>query len=63
VGSEEISGRADIEGEMINAQSNGNSEAWASVVGVRKCSFRAHKGNLRLWQYSETLPEGNRRLD
>jgi len=36
MGFEEISGRADVEGEMIKAQSNGNSVAWTSVVGVGK---------------------------
>jgi len=36
MGFEEISGRADVEEEMIKAQSNGNSVAWTSVVGVGK---------------------------
>ena len=55
-------GRADVEGEMIKAQSNGNSVAWTSVVGVGKCPFRAHRGNPTSRQYSETLPEGKGRL-
>jgi hypothetical protein len=62
VRSDVISGRADAEREVANAQSNGSIEASTCVAAARKMLVSSTWGNTTLRRYSETLPEGKSRL-